>query len=187
MPSSPQDTDTSYTDEKGRARWRRNDEIARLLKELGDFLVIGGYEPSHATRYARLAYEISRCPESVAHLHAENRLEELPGVGPIIAQVMGELLETGTSRKMIEASEEFGYTPPPLTVLELIRIPGFGQHSVHMLYHQYGIDSLAALRDALDAGETLGLGAKRRENLREYIRRETEHGTQTGPGADTGQ
>ena len=61
--------DTSYTDAKGRTRWRCNDEIAKKLQQLHEILVIGGYEESHATRYTRLAYTISRHPESVEELH----------------------------------------------------------------------------------------------------------------------
>lgn len=162
--------DTTYTDEKGRVRWRRNDEIAERLKELGDFLVVGGYDPTHAARYGRLAFAISRHPESVIGMHADERLSELPGVGPIIAQIIADFLTTGTSPKLTEPSEEFGYDPPPLTVLELVRIPGLGGKTVRTLYHEYGIDSLDALRDALGSGETLGMGAARRESLREYIR-----------------
>ena len=40
----------AYVDEKGRTRWRRNDEIAEKLTELYAFLVIGGYEETHARR-----------------------------------------------------------------------------------------------------------------------------------------
>ena len=70
--------DESYTDAKGRTRWHRNDEIAKNLQQLHDILVIGGYEESHATRYARLAYTISRHPESVEALHDEGVCRQSP-------------------------------------------------------------------------------------------------------------
>ena len=68
-----------YTDEKGRRRWPRNDEIAAKLKELHDFLVIGGYDEVHASRYPRLALTISRHPHPIEKLAAEGRLQEFPG------------------------------------------------------------------------------------------------------------
>ena len=52
-------SDTSYVDAKGRTRWQRNEWLAERLKELGEFLVIGGYAESHAVVYKRLSYTIS--------------------------------------------------------------------------------------------------------------------------------
>ena len=37
----------SYTDDKGRVRWRRNDEVAAVVKQLGEYLIIGGYPVSY--------------------------------------------------------------------------------------------------------------------------------------------
>ena len=161
------DEDTSYTDEKGRTRWRRNDEVAGLLKELADYLVVGGYEPSHAARYPKLAYAVSRMPESVVALHREGRLREIPGVGETVAGIIGELVETGTTRKTRESGD--GFVPPPLSVLEMTRLPGLGALTARRLYAEYGIESLDALRDALDAGmldDFRGLGPKLREAVR---------------------
>jgi DNA polymerase (family 10) len=156
----------SYTDEKGRLRWRINDEIGEKLKELHDLLVIGGYPPDHAARYPKLAYTLSRHPESVADLHAQKRLREIPGVAKIVEGILGELIETGDCAKAREPSE--GYEPPPRTVLELTAIPGLGARTVRILYAEHGITSLSACRDALQDG-TLppvpGLGPKLRERI----------------------
>ena len=163
--------DTSYTDEKGRTRWRRNDEIAAKLKELADYLVIGGYEESHAARYPKLAYVISRHPESILQIHAQGRLGEIPGVGGTIAAIIGEMIETGTCRKM-EAPIQEGSTNPPRTVLEMTAIPRFGAKMARTLYQEYGIDSLETLKSALDAGllDTVpGMGKKTADTVRQYL------------------
>lgn len=34
--------DLSYTDDKGRKRWHRNDDVAAVVKQLGEYLIIGG-------------------------------------------------------------------------------------------------------------------------------------------------
>lgn len=159
--------DSSYIDAKGRTRWRRNDTLAAELKQLGDFLIISGYEESHATRYARLAHTISRYPESLERLHQEERLTDVPGVGGTIAAYIAEYLETGTCAKREEWVRE-----TPLSVLELTAIPGLGAKTVRALYREHGIDSLAALEAALNSGvldAADGIGPKTRETMRRHI------------------
>ena len=51
----------------------------------------------------------------------------------------------------------------------MTRLPGLGALTARRLYAEYGIDSLDALRDALDAGmldDFRGLGPKLREAVR---------------------
>ncbi len=161
--------DVPYADERGRTRWQRNDEIAEKLKQLGDFLIIGGYEDSHATRYGRLAHTISRHPESITTLHREERLGDIPGVGKTIAEIIAELLETGTCRKMEEWAEH-----KPKSVLELTKIPRMGAKTARRLYQEHGIDSLAVHRNALENGQlekVEGLGRKSIATIRDFLAR----------------
>ena len=143
--------DESYVDDKGRLRWHCNEELAEKLKQLYDLLVIGNYEESHAARYPRLAHTISRLPESIHVIRQEGRLTQIAGVSSVIAGIITELLETGTCRKM-EVGDEY-FTPPPRTVLQLTRIPRLGAKTARTLYQDYGIDSLSALKAALEAGK----------------------------------
>lgn len=157
-----------YVDTKGRWRWHRNDWVAGELKKLGDFLVIGGYEESHALRYGRLAHTISRYPESVELLHREGRLHEIPGVGKTIATIIGEYLETGDCTKKKEWAKQ-----APLTVLDIAAIPGIGAKTVRTLYQRYGITSLEDLQRALERGQLdgiKGIGKKTVERLKRHFR-----------------
>lgn len=157
----------SYVDDKGRLRCRRNDEIADQIKRLGDFLIIGGYEESHAKRYGKLAHTISRYPESVVRLYKEGRLDQIPGVGGTIAEMIGEFLKTGSCSKMEQWAERI-----PRTVLELTAIPGLGAKTIRTLYTEHGIKSLNALRRALDKGKldgVKGIGNKTVERVRRFI------------------
>ena len=159
--------DTSYTDAKSRTRWRRNDEIAKKLQQLHEILVIGGYEESHATRYSRLAYTISRHPESIEALHGEGRLSTISGVGETIAEIIGEFIETGTCNKLEEFAEH-----TPKTVLELTALPGLGIKTAKALYDELGIDSRASLSQALDEGQLEGfklMTKKTQERIRQHI------------------
>ena len=159
--------DASYTDQKGRTRWRKNDEIAKNLQQLHDILIIGGYEQSHATRYSRLVYTVSRHPESVESLHDEGRLSTISGVGETIAEIIGEFIETGTCTKL----EEFAKHTPK-TVLELTALPGVGIKTAKALYDELDIDSLVSLGEALNEGKLEGfkLMTKRtQERVRQHI------------------
>lgn len=156
-----------YTDEKGRRRWRRNEEIAAKLKELHDFLVIGGYDEVHASRYPRLALAISRYPLSIETLAAEGRLEEFPGIAGAVSGIIQELIDRGTCRKF----EEWSQTTPK-SVLELTKIPGIGAKTVKALHTQHGISSLADLGEALGDGrlsQIRGFGARKLETIRRHI------------------
>jgi DNA polymerase (family 10) len=161
--------DKSYVDYKGRRRWRRNDQIAEQVKQLGDFLIIGGYEESHATRYGKLAHTISRHPESIVQLYKEGRLGKVSGVGGTITKIVSEFLETGTCTKMEEWTKQ-----TPKTVLELTAIPGLGAKTARTLYQEHGIASLDTLREALDNGEldgVKGMGRKTIETIRKHVSR----------------
>ncbi|MCY4403871.1 MAG: helix-hairpin-helix domain-containing protein [Candidatus Poribacteria bacterium] len=158
----------SYTDEKGRTRWHVNDEIALRLMELHTFLIMADYPEDHASRYPRLAHSISRFPESVADLVEQDRLiEEIGGVGDIVATIITQYLETGTCSKIDEYAGDI-----PQTVTELVPIPGLGAKTIKRLYEDIEIDSLASLRTAIDEGKLKGfkgIGKKTLEKIEEYL------------------
>jgi len=143
-----------YTDEKGRTRWHRNDEIAGIVKQLGEYLIIGGYPEDHAKRYGQLAHTISRMPELIDTLAEEERLNSIPGIGGIITGYVDEIIRTGTTEKFND--NQYG-DPPPLTVLELTAINKLGAKTARTLYQDHGIDSMHALCDALEQGRLKGI------------------------------
>ena len=158
----------SYVDGKGRTRWHENDEISLRLLELHTFLIIADYPEDHASRYPRLAHSISRFPEPMSDLIEQGRLiEEIGGVGEIIADIIKEFVETGTSGKL----EEFA-GDTPRTVVELVPIPGLGAKTIKRLYEEVGVDSLISLRAAIDNGKLKGfrgIGKKTLEKIEAYL------------------
>lgn len=162
------DNKGSYTDEKGRTRWRVNDEIALRLMELHTFLIIADYPEDHASRYPRLAHSISRFPESVADLVEQDRLiEEIGGVGDIVSTIITQYLETGTCSKINEYAEDI-----PQSITELVPVPGLGAKTIKRLYEDIEIASLASLRSAIDEGKLKGfkgIGKKTLEKIEEYL------------------
>ena len=143
-----------------------NLELANKLRDLRDFLIIAGYEESHATRYTQIARYIEKMPEPVEELRREARLDDIPGVGKLIQLYIKEILDTGKSSKQEEWEKE-----APISVLELVRIPGLGAKTARRLYHDFGIYSLQALRIAIEDGkldDQPGIGLKTLENWRKY-------------------
>lgn len=155
----------TYIDNKGRTRWVRNDEVAAIVKQLGEYLVIGGYPEDHAKRYGPLAHAISRWPVSVDVLLKANQLNTIPGVGGVITGYLEEIITTGTTDKFKD--DQYG-EPPPLSVLELTSIERLGAKTARMLYQDFDIDSLESLCRALDSGKLAkvhGIGPKMRETI----------------------
>jgi len=144
-----------------------NAELADRLRDLRDFLIIAGYEESHTTRYTQIARYIEKLPEPIEDVKREHRLQELPGVGKLVAQYIREILDDGVSSKQKEWEQQ-----APISVLELVRIPGLGPKTARKLFQEYGIDSLSKLRQADEAGvlqEVQGVGPKLIDGIREHI------------------
>lgn len=140
-----------------------NARLAQALRDLRDFLIIAGYEESHATRYTQIARYIEKLPESVESMMREGRLGEIPGVGKLIAQYIREIIQDGVSSKQIEWEKE-----APWTVLELVRVPGLGSKTAKRLYWERRISTLAELQAAVRDGrldDFSGIGPKMREAI----------------------
>ncbi len=130
-----------------------NAELAQKLKDLRDFLIIAGYEESHALRYTQIARSIEKMPEPVEDLAAQGRLSEIPQVGKLIAQYMSEILATGTSSKQQEWEHA-----APISVLEMVRVPGLGAKTARKLFQDHKISNLQSLLDAAKSGELAKIG-----------------------------
>ncbi len=143
-----------YKDAKGRVRWVRNDEVGAIIKQLGDYLIIGGYPEEHAKRYAQLAHTISRWPESIDSIAKSDALDSLPGVGGVITGYLDEIIRTGTTDKFND--NQYG-EPPPRSVLELTSIERLGAKTARMLYQDHGIDSMKSLCKAAKKGQLKGI------------------------------
>lgn len=135
-----------------------NAELAQALKDLRDFLIIAGYEESHATRYTMIARSIEKLPEPAEELRKIGKLREIPGVGPLVHQYIEEILDTGTCSKV---KDWLPYAP--WSVIEMVRVPGLGAKTAKKLYQEYQIKDLAELKQAAESGrlgEIKGLGPK---------------------------
>ena len=107
---------------------------------------------------ARAAEALADLPQPLAMYRERGELAGIPGVGKAIADKIEELLDTG----QLQFYEKLRARLPE-SVLGMLRIPNLGPRTVGRLYTDLGIDSVEALRTAIQAGKldgVKGFGAK---------------------------
>jgi DNA polymerase (family 10) len=132
---------------EGEPRVGRATIVARL-RELGGYLRIAGESPWRARAYETAADAVDALGPRFDELLAEDRLQEVPGIGDRLAATIRTLHETGTTTTLDRLRADM-----PPGVLELAELPGLSLSRVRVLYEALGIDSTAALERAIRAGQ----------------------------------
>ena len=117
----------------------QNDEIAKVLDEIGDMLELGGENFFRVRAYHNAARAIRDHPAPVADLSAE-QIDEIPGIGWDLAGKIKTIIKTGDLPLHRELAGKF-----PKELLELRDIPGLGPKRVKVLadlLHVHGRDDL---------------------------------------------
>jgi DNA polymerase (family 10) len=140
-----------------------NAEIAEALDELGDLYELDGAVTYRIVAYRNAAKAVRDASVSVVALARAGRATELPGVGGIIQEKVLALADDGAIPAAVKLRARF---PPGLVAMT--RLPGLGPKRARRLYDELGIDSLDALRAAIEAEKvrTLkGFGPKAEQSL----------------------
>src|ERR1700736_4337546 len=122
-----------------------NTEIATALDELGDLYELDGAIIPRIVAYRNAAKAVRDAPVSVAAMARQGRATELPGIGGTIQEKVLALAEEGVIPAAAKLRAKF---PPGL--VEVTRLPGLGPKRARRLFEELGIDSLDALRTAID-------------------------------------
>ncbi len=135
-----------------------NREIADIFEQIGDMMDILG-----ENRFKVLAYR--RASENILHLGQDIRaywqagtLQEIPGIGPAIAEKIDELLSTGQLAFYDRLQDQV-----PSGVVSLLQIPDVGPKTAKLLWEELGLQSVAEVEAAGRAGQLQalpGMGAK---------------------------
>ena len=140
--------------------------VASALREMGRMLEARGDSPFRVRAYERGA----RAVEGVADLGAlveQDRLREVPGIGPVLAAAVAELVRTGRSERL----ERLRAQLPP-GILELSLVPGLTRRRILALHQALEIRSLDELKQACEAGRVrtvTGFGPRTEEKILEGI------------------
>lgn len=141
----------------------RNSDVARLLEEIGDLLEIKGEQGFRVNAYRSAGRKIEGLRESIESIHAEGKLRTIQGVGPALAQKIGEFLDTGRLEYIEKLRAEL-----PSGVAALLTVPGLGPRTARLIYDQIGVTSLEELETAAREGklrDVSGLGARTEERI----------------------
>jgi DNA polymerase (family X) len=144
-----------------------NAQIAAALDELGDLYELDGAVSYRVIAYRNAAKAVRESSVSIVAMSREGRVTSVPGIGKTLEEKLRALDETGDIPALVKLRAKF---PPGL--IELVRLPGVGPKRVRRLYDELGIDSLDALRAALEAGtirELRGFGLKAETQLKETL------------------
>jgi DNA polymerase (family 10) len=140
-----------------------NLDVAAALDELGDLYELDGAIVHRVLAYRNAAKAARDAPVSIAALARRGRATELPGIGPTIQEKVLALIADGVIPAAARLRAKF---PPGL--VELTHLPGLGPKRARRLFDELGIDSPAALREAVEAHrvrELKGFGARAEERL----------------------
>src|SRR5262245_40710540 len=149
--------------------------VARLLVEYGQRLALRGGNPYRARAYATAAENLMALTVPLAVVVSQNRLREIPGVGPAIAEVIAALHWTGT-HPTLEAMRR----DVPASVLDMMSIPGLQPDKIARIYDELGIATIEELQHAASTGQLAGvkgLGAALERKILQGLKvRQTSHG-----------
>lgn len=135
-----------------------NKEIADILTNIGDLLKLQDANRFRVIAFQNAAKAIEDLGQSVANLHAQGKLTDIPGVGKGIAADISQLLENGQADVYESLKAEI-----PMGVVEMMRVPDVGPKTARRLWEERNITSVEALEVAAQAGELRdlkGMGEK---------------------------
>lgn len=128
-----------------------NFQIANILKEIGEYLVMKGELIFKVKAYEKAGEAIESLSESLSEIYRKGglkALEEIPGVGTSIAEKIEELLKTGHLKYYEKLKKK-----TPVSLSELSGVEGLGPKSILKLYEELDIKNLKELEKAAREGK----------------------------------
>lgn len=129
-----------------------NEDVALLLEQLGKLLEISGESSFRVRAYSKAADSIRDSPDSVVSLVNRSKLKGLEGVGDGIAGVITEFVRTGSVLAYEELQQRF-----PLSLLQVLDVPGLGAKTAAKIHQNLGIASLDELQLAGEQNRLVGM------------------------------
>ena len=151
-----------------------NAQIAAAFEELADLYELDGAVQYRVVAYRNAARTVRDSSVSVMQLARDGKVTELPNIGKTLEEKLIALDETGDIPTAVKLRAKI-----PVGLISVMRLPGFGPKRAKKLYDEIGVDSLDALRAAVEDGrlkELRGFGVKAQENLRKVLAEHQEDG-----------
>jgi DNA polymerase (family X) len=149
-------------------------EIADILNDIAVLLELKGENPFKTRAYQTGARALESLEEDLGTVIAEDRLQNVKGIGEALGKKIVELHSTGRLRFY----EELKASIPP-GMVEMLQIPGLGPKKIIALHQKLGVDSIQALAKACADGLVAGLpgfGDKTQEKIISGIKNREAYG-----------
>lgn len=122
---------------------RRNEEVAALLEQIAELLMLKNENPYRIRAYTIAAQNIRDLDADIEEVARQGKLDEIPGVGKAIAAKIEEYLRTGKLEYYEQLKREV-----PVQAVDLLEVPGIGPSRAHLLYEKLGITTIQQLLEA---------------------------------------
>ena len=150
-------------------------QIAEVLDDIGTLLELKSENPFKVRAYRSGARILDSMEETeLSRLVAEDRLQSVKGIGEALAQKITALHASGR----LDYYDELKASVEP-GLVEMLQIPGLGPKKIIALHDRLGVDSIAALSKACEAGKVAGLdgfGEKTQEKIIAGIKNREAYG-----------
>ena len=139
------------------------EQVAAILVNIATLLDLKGENPFKSRAYLNAARALEGLSEPLDKVIAEERLDQVNGIGESIQKKICELVTTG---KLAYYEELRASTPPGLVLM--LEIPGIGPKKIKALHDELGIETIEQLEQACKEGKVAklkGFGEKTQQNI----------------------
>ncbi len=146
-----------------------NKEIAAHLEKLAVYKELAGENVFKVRALGQAARTIENYTQSMASLKEQNSLTQVKGVGAAIAEIITDLLDTGTSRELEELKKNI-----PAGLDEILTLEGVGPKKVRAVWQKLGVTTVGELEYACRENrlrDLEGFGDKSQEKILKAIAR----------------
>jgi len=140
-----------------------NKEISRALKLIASLGELHDENPFKLKSFTNAAFNVDRAGDALEGKTLEE-LIQIPGIGKSIAQVILDIIHTGTTTDLAHYA-----SITPAGVIEMLGIKGIGPKKVATIWKELGIESPGELLYACHENrlvELKGFGAKTQESIK---------------------
>lgn len=140
-----------------------NAEIATIFERMARVLAFKGQDRFRIMAYERAAVSIRDLEEDLASIAQQGKLEEIPGIGKDLSEMIEEYLRTGKIKRYEQECRGI-----PAGLVELMSIPGLGPKTLALLHEKFHIRHLEDLNSCLEkaaSAKLKGFGQKKIDNM----------------------
>ncbi len=120
-----------------------NHEAAEVLAGIARILELEGEDAYRIRAYRKASRSIEALQGDINECYREGRLQEIPGIGRSIGELLAELLETGRSSLYESLKKEI---PPEL--FEIMGVPGIGRKTAIKVHKALGATTVEEFEQA---------------------------------------